>query len=91
MKKSLFLLVLVFVCVNFQVCAHNKTSSNLNKKVHVSSGKSVKYHKKTQCSRSAHMYNSQQETQKMFSELYHRYPRKYSKVEPLRIEHDDFR
>jgi hypothetical protein len=91
MKKSLSLCLFVSVFVHVQACAHNKTSSNLNKKVHISSGKSAKYHKKTQYSRSEHTYNSQQETQKMFSESYHRYPRKYSKVEPLRIEHDDFR
>lgn len=86
MKKSLCLFVFLsffnFICF----------AGHVGKKNYTHHYKSSKHYKKFQ-SHEPSLQNSslhQEDTKKMLEDLYHRYPRKYARAQPKRIEQDDF-
>ena len=84
MKKSLCL----FVVIGFFLSVRSLHSVQ-EKKVYMNHYKPSKHHKKSQL-QSVHHNSLHQDTKKMLEDLYHRYPRKYSREQPKRIEQDDF-
>jgi hypothetical protein len=85
MKKSLclcvFLLFFHFLC----------SAGHADKKNYINCYKPSKHYKKSQsCDQSVQSSSMHKDTKKMLEDLYHRYPRKYARAQPKRIEQDDF-
>ena len=83
MKKTFWFLALVSIFVNFSL------TCSFSKKLYTAHYKTSKHQRRSQLG-SLSNNSSQQDTKKMLEDLYHRYPRKYSRVQPKRIEQDDF-
>jgi hypothetical protein len=87
MKKSLN----VIMFIGFYLNCHNIIAVSA-KNLYTGHHKISKSCKKPQPLMQAghHANASDSNTKKMLEDLYHRYPRKYARVQPKRIEGDDF-